>query len=40
VLNTSGGEIKGCPEVLLPQSATMPVKIEVQFSDTKEEVPS
>lgn len=40
VLNTSGGEIKGGPEVLLAQSSTMADKIEVQFSDTRKLVPS
>lgn len=40
VLNTSGGEIKGGPEVHLAQSSTMADKIEVQFSDTRKPVPS
>ncbi|MGS2721638.1 2-oxoadipate dioxygenase/decarboxylase family protein [Paraglaciecola aestuariivivens] len=40
ILNTSGGEIKGGPEVLLAQSSTMADKIEVQFSDAKKPVPS
>ncbi|WJG09997.1 DUF1338 domain-containing protein [Aliiglaciecola sp. LCG003] len=40
VLNTSGGEIKGGPEVHLAQSSTMADQIEVQFSDTKKQVPS
>jgi hypothetical protein len=40
VLNESGGEIKGGPEVLLAQSSTMADKIEVQFSDSKKQVPS
>jgi hypothetical protein len=40
VLNTSGGEIKGGPEVHLAQSSTMADHIEVQFTDTKKQVPS
>ncbi|GAA0858826.1 DUF1338 domain-containing protein [Aliiglaciecola litoralis] len=40
VLNTSGGEIKGGPEVHLAQSSTMADHIEVQFSDTKKRIPS
>ncbi|TRY31398.1 DUF1338 domain-containing protein [Aliiglaciecola sp. M165] len=40
VLNTSGGEIKGGPEVHLAQSSTMADHIEVQFSDTKKQIPS
>lgn len=40
VLNTSGGEIKGGPEVHLAQSSTMADQIEVQFSDTKKRIPS
>lgn len=32
-LNTSGGEIKGTPEVLLEQSSTMAVEIPVKFED-------
>lgn len=40
VLNTSGGEIKGGPEVHLAQSSTMADQIEVQFTDTKKHVPS
>lgn len=39
-LNTSGGEIKGGPEVLLAQSSTMADKIEFEFTDTKKVVPS
>ena len=40
VLNSSGGEIKGSPEVLLEQSSTMADKIAVAFSDTTVEIPS
>ncbi|MCC2617396.1 DUF1338 domain-containing protein [Aestuariibacter halophilus] len=40
VLNTSGGEIKGGSEVHLAQSSTMADKIEVQFADTKKQIPS
>ena len=40
VLNTSGGEIKGGPEVLLAQSSTMADKMEVAFNDSKKIVPS
>ncbi|MEP0355347.1 DUF1338 domain-containing protein [Paraglaciecola sp.] len=39
-LNTSGGEIKGGPEVLLAQSSTMADKVEVEFTDAKKVVPS
>jgi hypothetical protein len=40
ILNSSGGEIKGGPEVLLAQSSTMADKIEVQFTNGKKLVPS
>ena len=40
VLNQSGGEIKGGPEVLLAQSSTMADKITVQLSDAEKSVPS
>lgn len=40
VLNTSGGEIKGGPEVHLAQSSTMADKIEVQFADKQKVIPS
>lgn len=40
VLNTSGGEIKGGPEVHLAQSSTMADKIEVQFADKPKVIPS
>lgn len=33
VLNSSGGEIKGSPEVMLEQSSTMADKVPVEFSD-------
>lgn len=39
-LNTSGGEIKGSPEVFLEQSSTMADEIEVSFSDRVAKVPS
>jgi hypothetical protein len=39
-LNTSGGEIKGSPEVLLEQSSTLADDSEVEFSDGKMAVPS
>lgn len=40
VLNTSGGEIKGGPEVHLAQSSTMADKMSVTFSDAVKTVPS
>ena len=40
VLNQSGGEIKGGPEVLLGQSSTMADKITVKLSDAELAVPS
>lgn len=33
VLNSSGGEIKGSPDVMLEQSSTMADKVPVEFSD-------
>ncbi|RUO25668.1 DUF1338 domain-containing protein [Aliidiomarina minuta] len=39
-LNTSGGEIKGSPEVYLEQSSTMADRIEVAFSDETALIPS
>jgi len=39
-LNSSGGEIKGSPEVLLEQSSTLANNIEVQFSDGVLSVPA
>lgn len=39
-LNSSGGEIKGSPEVLLEQSSTLANNIEVEFSDTKRTIPA
>lgn len=39
-LNTSGGEIKGSPEVYLEQSSTMADRAEVQFADGPKEIPS
>lgn len=40
VLNTSGGEIKGGPDVHLAQSSTMADTIEVSFSDSVKRIPS
>jgi hypothetical protein len=40
VLNTSGGEIKGGPEVFLAQSSTMADRAPVSFSDETAEIPS
>ena len=40
VLNQSGGEIKGGPEVLLAQSSTMADKVSVTLSDAELSVPS
>lgn len=39
-LNTSGGEIKGSPEVLLEQSSTLADEAEVSFTDGTAMVPS
>lgn len=39
-LNTSGGEIKGSPEVLLEQSSTLADKFAVNFSDGEKAIPS
>jgi len=39
-LNTSGGEIKGSPEVLLEQSSTLADEAEVSFTDGSAMVPS
>lgn len=39
-LNTTGGEIKGTPEVLLEQSSTLADKIPVTFTDKTLEIPS
>ncbi|MCQ8878428.1 DUF1338 domain-containing protein [Pseudoalteromonas shioyasakiensis] len=39
-LNTSGGEIKGSPEVLLEQSSTLADDYAVEFSDGTMSVPS
>lgn len=40
VLNSSGGEIKGTPEVLLEQSSTMADKMDVAFIDKTTSIPS
>ena len=39
-LNTSGGEIKGSPEVYLEQSSTMANRVPVEFADQTVEIPS
>ncbi|CUS48966.1 MAG: Protein of unknown function (DUF1338) [Idiomarinaceae bacterium HL-53] len=39
-LNTSGGEIKGSPEVLLEQSSTMADEVEVDFNGQSVKIPS
>lgn len=39
-LNTSGGEIKGSPEVLLEQSSTLADNFDVVFSDCTMSIPS
>ncbi|KTF16752.1 DUF1338 domain-containing protein [Pseudoalteromonas sp. H105] len=39
-LNTSGGEVKGSPEVLLEQSSTLADDFNVEFSDITMSVPS
>ncbi len=39
-LNSSGGKIKGSPEVLLEQSSTMAKEIVVDFSDGAFEIPA
>ncbi|MEI8619652.1 DUF1338 domain-containing protein [Pseudoalteromonas sp. B129b] len=39
-LNTSGGEVKGSPEVLLEQSSTLADKYSVTFSDGDMSIPS
>lgn len=40
VLNSSGGEVKGSPEVYLEQSSTMAAEVDWKFSDGKFKVPS
>ncbi|GGW78737.1 DUF1338 domain-containing protein [Alteromonas halophila] len=40
VLNTSGGEIKGGPDVYLAQSSTMADRAEISFSDETTAIPS
>lgn len=40
ILNSSGGEVKGSPDVFLEQSSTMADQIEVRFDDEVKEVPS
>ena len=40
VLNTSGGEIKGGPDVFLAQSSTMADQVQVAFSDQTVTLPS
>lgn len=40
LLNTSGGEIKGTPEVYLEQSSTLADLVSVKFSDGEATIPS
>lgn len=40
VLNDSGGEIKGSPEMYLEQSSTRAGEVEVDFSDGKYKIPA
>lgn len=39
-LNTSGGEIKGSPQVMLEQSSTLADRVEVPFSDGTHVIPA
>ena len=39
-LNSSGGEVKGTPNVFLEQSSTLANRVEVEFTDGKKEIPS
>ncbi|QIA62291.1 DUF1338 family protein [Vibrio astriarenae] len=39
VINESGGEVKGTPEVLLEQSSTMADRVRVAFTDGEFEIP-
>lgn len=39
-LNTSGGEIKGTPQVFLEQSSTLANRLKIEFIDGKREIPS
>lgn len=39
VINESGGEVKGSPEVLLEQSSTMADKVPVNFTEGSENIP-
>lgn len=39
-LNTTGGEVKGSPEVLLEQSSTLADNFNVTFSDGEKKIPS
>lgn len=39
-LNSSGGEVKGTPEVFLEQSSTLANNIEVQFADGTHSIPA
>lgn len=40
ILNTSGGEIKGTPEMLLQQSSIMADIVEIDFQEGKFEIPA
>lgn len=39
-LNTSGGEIKGSPDVLLEQSSTLAERVSVKFADGEHVIPA
>jgi len=39
-LNSSGGEIKGSPELLLEQSSTLADRVKINFAEGTEEIPS
>lgn len=39
LLNTSGGEVKGSPDVMLEQSSTLADKSLVQFLESEQEIP-
>lgn len=39
IINSSGGEVKGSPEVLLEQSSTMADRVSVQFTESEQVVP-
>jgi len=39
LINESGGEVKGSPEVMLEQSSTMADRVSVSFLDGEQEIP-